>query len=104
ALALATLVFATPLTFYGATFWEHTPATLLLFAGAVIVALPPCAPRRVVLIAAGAGIGAAPWLGAGAWCLGVALAVLAALRCVHEREPGWLWVPAAELVVAGAEL
>jgi hypothetical protein len=41
ALAVFILVFCSPLTVYGAMYWEHGLATLLLFAGLVMIARPP---------------------------------------------------------------
>lgn len=39
-LALAGLVFASPLTLYSGMFWEHAPAVTLAFAGCLLVLLP----------------------------------------------------------------
>jgi hypothetical protein len=41
ALGLAALMFASPLTYYSATFWEHPPAVALAFAGTLVIALTP---------------------------------------------------------------
>jgi len=46
-LAIFILVFCSPLTLYGATYWEHMPAVLLLFGGVVCLTAAP----------AGAGMG-----------------------------------------------
>jgi len=35
------LVFCSPLTFYGAVFWEHIPAMFLLLGGILFIACPP---------------------------------------------------------------
>src|SRR5580698_2250839 len=40
ALALFIMAFCSPLTVYGAMYWEHGPATLLLFAGLVFIVRP----------------------------------------------------------------
>lgn len=40
AIGLFILVFCSPLTLYGATYWEHMPAVLLLFAGLIFVVKP----------------------------------------------------------------
>lgn len=41
ALALVTLIFASPLTLYSAMYWEHTLAVALAFHGVVTVLVPP---------------------------------------------------------------
>lgn len=61
--ALVALVFASPLTLYGATYWEHTLAVALAFCGIaeLIPALNP-APRPWRLVVAGVLLGLAGWL------------------------------------------
>jgi hypothetical protein len=41
AAGLFVLVFCSPLTIYGATYWEHMPAILLLLAGLAFIVRPP---------------------------------------------------------------
>lgn len=55
-LALAGLVFASPLTLYSAMFWEHTPAVALALAGCLLVLLPRAgqAPAWGAALAGGA--------------------------------------------------
>src|SRR5690606_34653823 len=60
--ALALLVFATPLTFYAATFWEHTPAVALAFAGYADLLLLERDARRSRALRAGLLLGLACWL------------------------------------------
>jgi hypothetical protein len=60
ALALFVMVFCSPLTVYGAMYWEHGPATLLLFAGLVFIVRPPA--RNAPAIALGLVSGLAIWL------------------------------------------
>jgi hypothetical protein len=60
AMALFVLVFCAPLTLYGAMFWEHLPAVLLLFAGLAFIAAPPA--RLGGAIALGLISGLAVWL------------------------------------------
>lgn len=60
AVALAVLVFATPLTLYGAIYWEHMPAVLLLSGGISILLNP--APRLIGSVLAGLACGTALWL------------------------------------------
>jgi hypothetical protein len=59
ALALFVLVFCSPLTIYGATYWEHMTAVLLLFCGLAFLVRPPSGP----LAAIGMGLfsGLAAW-------------------------------------------
>jgi hypothetical protein len=104
ALALASLVLTSPLTLYGAMFYEHTLAVLLLFAGCAAVALParPLSARK--LATAGALAGIAPWLRSESWCLLAGLFLLAAIRLVRERDRRWAWLPAGALLTAGADL
>src|SRR5258708_35587598 len=61
AVALAILVFGTPLTLYGAIYWEHMPAVLLLFGGAALILDPRPRPAGAVL--AGPARGDAFWVG-----------------------------------------
>jgi len=63
AAALAVLAFGTPLTFYSATFWEHTPAIALAFGGLALVlaeGFRDARPARGLL--AGSLVGTAPLL------------------------------------------
>ncbi len=60
ALALFLLAFCSPLTVYGAVYWEHAPATLLLFAGLVFIVRPPA--RIAPAICLGLASGLAVWL------------------------------------------
>ncbi|HET9765907.1 MAG TPA: hypothetical protein VFS60_03610 [Thermoanaerobaculia bacterium] len=104
AVALASLVLASPLTPYGAMFYEHTLTVLLLFPACAVAALPPrqLTARRLALAGALAGI--APWMRAESWCLLAGLGLLAALRLVRERDRRWAWLPAGALLTAGADL
>jgi hypothetical protein len=62
ALALAVLVFATPLTFYSATFWEHTLAVALAFPALALAFAPPARPYgRGTSFALGATLTLAGW-------------------------------------------
>lgn len=59
----ALLVFATPLTFYSATFWEHSLAVALAFPPLAFALSPPwgAASNRWASIGLGATMGAAGW-------------------------------------------
>ncbi|HTR29943.1 MAG TPA: hypothetical protein VMH27_11785 [Puia sp.] len=60
ALALFIMTFCSPLTIYGAMFWEHGPATLLLLAGLFVIVRPPARPGAA--LALGLASGMAIWL------------------------------------------
>jgi hypothetical protein len=60
ALALFLMAFCSPLTMYGAMYWEHAPATLLLFAGLAFLVRTPS--RVSVAIGLGLVSGLAVWL------------------------------------------
>jgi len=104
AIALAALVFASPLTLYGAMFYEHTLAVLLLFPACALAALPDRAPSTAKLALVGALAGLAPWLRSESWCLLAGLGALALVRAVRERDWRWIALPAAALLTAGADL
>jgi len=56
ALALFVLVFCSPLTLYGATYWEHMPAVLLLFGGVVVLSAAPAGAGMGFLLGLGSGL------------------------------------------------
>ena len=57
--ALFGLCFCSPLSFYGAVYWEHTLAVLLFFAGIAFLVKPP--DNRIHAFAAGSLTGLAAW-------------------------------------------
>src|SRR5262245_23695680 len=61
AIALAGIVFASPLTLYGAMYWEHTASVLLAFAGLILFVSRPSPSLRGGLVA-GALLGLSGWL------------------------------------------
>lgn len=88
ALGLGILIFASPLTLYGAMYWEHSLAVALAIAGGVLILWARKGePARLKAIAAGIGLGLAVWfrpeflavlalaiaiaLGQGLWNLGL---------------------------------
>lgn len=76
AVALTILIFASPLTFYGATFWEHTIAVALAFHGLAILGTPPSGElSKKQAIISGILIGLAVWFRGEFLCL-IALLVL----------------------------
>ncbi|HUB61017.1 MAG TPA: hypothetical protein VL978_09960, partial [Puia sp.] len=99
-LALFILAFCSPLTLYGVMYWEHAPATLLLFAGLVFIVRPPA--RMWAAVALGLVSGLAIWLRPEAIVLNFlyALAALAVYR--RERRPVYLgFVACLAVSVAG---
>jgi hypothetical protein len=60
AMALFVLAFCSPLTIYGATYWEHMPAILLLFVGLSFILVTPSRPPVALLMGLLSGLAA--WL------------------------------------------
>jgi hypothetical protein len=87
-LALFILAFCSPLTVYGAMYWEHGPATLLLFAGLVMIARPP--KRIGSAIALGLSSGLAIWLRPEAILLNFLYGLAVLVLCWRERRPVYL--------------
>src|SRR5262249_46323917 len=88
AFGLLVLVFASPLTVYGATYWEHTLAVALAFGGITLLIGPGDAgPSPLRLLTAGGLLGLAGWLRPENLCF--AAAALAAWPVVF-RPAGWL--------------
>jgi hypothetical protein len=88
ALALFILAFCSPLTVYGAMYWEHGPATLLLFAGLVMIARPPA--RLGSAIALGLVSGLAIWLRPEAIMLNFLFGLAALVLYWRERRGVYL--------------
>jgi hypothetical protein len=85
ALALFIMVFCSPLTVYGAMYWEHATATLLLFAGLVFVVRPPA--RNAPAIALGLVSGLAVWLRPEAIVLNFLYGLVALVLYRRDRRP-----------------
>jgi hypothetical protein len=103
AAAVFALIFASPLTYYSATFWEHAPAVALTFAGFVLLWAQPFgrAPGRGQAFAGGALLASAAWLREETLALVGLLCGLALLR----RWAGWrLLAPLGLPAVAGLVL
>ncbi len=71
AATLAVLVFASFVTYYSATFWEHTAAVALAFGGLALVLARPLgrAPTLATALAGGALVGASTWFREELLCL-----------------------------------
>ena len=85
ALAIFLMAFCSPLTIYGAVFWEHGPATLLLFAGLAFIARTPT--RIGSAIGLGLISGLAIWLRPEAIMLNLLYALAAFVLYRRERRP-----------------
>ncbi len=100
AAALFALIFASPLTYYSATFWEHTPAVALAFAGLVLLWAQPfgSAPDRARAFAGGALIGSAAWFREETL---VIVGLLSGLALLQRRVRWRLLAPLGAPAVAG---
>ncbi len=103
AIALAGLALSTPLTLYGAMYYEHTLAVLLQLAAIGVLVLPG-SRSRTALLGVGALAGLTPWLRSEAWCLLAAFCALAAWRALRERDLRWLAFHAGAVLTAGGYL
>lgn len=88
ALALFFLAFCSPLTVYGAMYWEHGPATLLLFAGLVMIVRPPDSIGSAILLGLLSGL--AIWLRPEAILLNFLYGLAALVLYRRERRPVYL--------------
>lgn len=66
AIALLTLIFASPITLYSAMYWEHTLALVLAFSGMILILLPSShnqhSPKTLIkVISSGCLIGLSVW-------------------------------------------
>ncbi len=103
ALTLGALALASPLTFYSATFWEHTPGVALAWGGLVMVLLaPPGGPRPGRALVGGLLLGLAPLLREELFLLAALVAGLATLG-LWPRAPRLL-AGRAGVVLAGLAL
>jgi hypothetical protein len=92
ALGLAAVLFGSPLSFYGATFWEHAPAVFLAFAGLLPLLAAPgrTPPSGLAMRMGGLGLGLAVWLREELLCLLAGLVLIAALERLAGRRGRWL--------------
>lgn len=79
-LALAGLILATPMSLYGAMFWEHTLGALLVFLGFEhIVRAHIREPHRGIAFSYGLLTGMSVWVRSESWCMLGAVVLLVAL-------------------------
>ncbi|MEM9804236.1 MAG: hypothetical protein AAF959_03065 [Cyanobacteria bacterium P01_D01_bin.56] len=98
-LGMALVIFASPLTLYGAMYWEHTLAVALAFwglSGLLLHSLPDASTSRISLNQAlvnGVCIGLATWLRSEFFCLVLVLTILMVLCLVPDKHlPKWLQI------------
>ncbi|HTR29368.1 MAG TPA: hypothetical protein VMH27_08855 [Puia sp.] len=84
AAALFILVFCSPLTLYGAIYWEHMTAILFLFAGLSFLVRPSSSPRMAIVLGFLSGL--AVWFRPEAMMMNALYA--AALIYLYTRERG----------------
>ncbi len=84
AAGLFVLVFCSPLTIYGATYWEHMPAILLLVAGLAFVVRPPAGLAAAA--AMGFLSGLAAWFRPEAMMMNVMYALAAVFLYIYARR------------------
>ena len=88
AAAHLSLVFASPLTLYGAMFWEHTLAIALAFPGLALVIAPPEGAGRRTTACLAALLGLSSWFRPEMTWFVVLLSALA-LVSPHREERSW---------------
>ncbi|MEO0869946.1 MAG: hypothetical protein AAFY17_16220, partial [Cyanobacteria bacterium J06642_11] len=92
AMSLALVMLASPLTLYGAMYWEHTLAVALAFwglSGLLLHSLPEGTTTRISLNQAminGVCIGLSTWLRSEFFCLVLVLAILMVLSLVPRKH------------------
>lgn len=89
ALALLATIFGTPLTLYGAMFWEHTLGVALAFGGVTLLAAPALrSPLRNGLLAGGV-LGLSVWLRSElVWLAAITVAALPFARWLGVQVRG----------------
>ncbi|HLI92450.1 MAG TPA: hypothetical protein VKU83_02525, partial [Puia sp.] len=85
AAGLFLLVFCSPLTIYGATYWEHMTAILLLFAGLVYLTRPPSGFLALML---GLCSGLAAWFRPEAMMMNALYGLAVCWLFYRERQRG----------------
>jgi hypothetical protein len=86
AAGLFVLVFCSPLTIYGATYWEHMTAILLLFSGLAFVVRPPSGVVTALIMGLLSGLAA--WFRPEALMMNVLYGLAAVVLFVRERKLG----------------
>jgi hypothetical protein len=89
ALLLGVLVFCSPLTLYGAVYWEHMPAVLLLCGGIAVLLKPGMAGGYLFLLGLLSGLSV--WLRPEAIAMNILFGVAALVLYRRERYRGIPW-------------
>lgn len=89
AIGLFILVFCSPLTIYGATYWEHMTAILLLFTGLCYVVKPPSGPVPALIMGLLSGLAA--WFRPEAMMMDVLYGLALVYLFIRERQRTSIW-------------
>jgi len=84
AAGLFVLVFCSPLTIYGATYWEHMTAILLLFSGLAFLVRPPAGMPAALLMGLLSGLAA--WFRPEAMMMNALYGLALAFLYVREKQ------------------
>lgn len=85
AIGLFIFVFCSPLTIYGATYWEHMTAILLLFAGLSYLVRPPSGPITALVLGLLSGLAA--WFRPEALIMNVLYGLALVYLFAREKQP-----------------
>lgn len=86
AASLAVLIFSSPLTLYGAMFWEHTLGVLLTFCGVRFLILAPDDRSRIAGFLWGLVTSLSVWFRSEALCMVVIYGTMAGYLSVKQRK------------------
>ena len=89
AIGLFILVFCSPLTIYGATYWEHMTAILLLFIGLCYLVKPPTGP--ITALAMGLLSSLAAWFRPEAMMMDVLYGLALVYLFIRDRQRTTVW-------------
>jgi hypothetical protein len=98
-LALAVLIFCSPLTVYGSIYWEHMPATFLLFTGVLFLTKKKVLPLAALLL--GLLSGSAVWLRPEAMVMNALFAVVIVLFYRQRKMESFLFLAGMAISVIG---
>src|ERR1700722_13734696 len=89
AIGLFILVFCSPLTIYGATYWEHMTAILLLFIGLSYLVKPTFGPIPALVMGLFSGLAA--WFRPEAMTMDALYGVALVYLLIRERQRTTIW-------------
>lgn len=91
AIAFGILIFASPLTLYGAMYWEHTLAVSLAFGGITLLLWPKGTQvSGIEALLSGSLIGFSVWFRSEFLCLAPILVGFACWQWINPKEVPWL--------------